>query len=89
MLYFQFVIKRKLSYSWAIFPFFISYKVFKIWCVLYLQHILVQTGCGQFLNMWLVATVVDSIALSLLVSSKGISARLTHLTGENVKAQMG
>ena len=39
MLYFQFVIKRKLSYSWAIFPFFISYKVFKIWCVLYLQHI--------------------------------------------------
>lgn len=46
-------------------------------CVfLYLQHISVQTGCDQFLNVWLVAIVVDSIALSLLVFSKEVSTRV-------------
>lgn len=76
MLYFQLVIKRKLIHELFSHSLFHT-KSLKSGCVLYLQHISVQTSCDQFLNTWLVATVVDSIALSILVSFKVVSARLT------------
>lgn len=76
MLYFRLVIKRKLTHELFFHSLFHT-KSSKSGCVLYLQHISVQTGCDQFLNVWLVAIVVDSITLSLLVFSKEVSARLT------------
>lgn len=69
---------QKKTHSWAIFPFFISHKVFKIWvCFILTTHLSLasQTSCDQFLNTWLVATVVDSIALSILVSFKEVQCQ--------------